>query len=78
MGPGIPLEEIELMERLSDSVNYPNKLELVWETLNHYCNIRQRQKGLKGADEYETIFKREVSRLVTKVNTDRSTKKRKL
>ena len=36
MGPGILLEEIELKERLTDSANYPNKLELVWEMLNHY------------------------------------------
>ena len=78
MGPGILLEEIELKEKLSDSARYPNKLELVWEMLNHYCNIRQRQKGLKEADEYETIFRREVLRLVTKVNIDRSTKKKKL
>ena len=76
MGPGILLEEIELKEKLSNSAKYPNKLELVWETLNYYCNIRGRQKGLKEADEYETIFRREVSRLVTKVNTDRSTKKK--
>ena len=42
MGPGIPLEEIELKEKLSDSAKYPNKLELVLEMLNHYWSIRQR------------------------------------
>ena len=40
MGPGIPLEEIELKERLSDSAKYPNKLELVWEMIKYYYNVR--------------------------------------
>ena len=70
-GPGVSLEELQL-KMLCDPANYPKDLPIVYEKLNTYCKLRQERRITK-ADNKEITFRKEVTLMVSRVNTARTT-----
>ena len=72
LGPGASLEELQLKAMLCDPLNYPTDLPIVYEKLNMYCKLRQERRRMTKADDKEITFRKEVTLMVSRVNTART------